>query len=176
MTSDLEFARRIALRLLETRSRSEAELRARLAAKAVPEELIDQLVERFTEVGLIDDAAFARALVRTRSEIDRQGRVRIRMELRRRGVADEIAEAALVDLERDDELSTALVFAERRLRGMGGLAPVVVRRRLHAALARRGFSQGICLTVLASVLGESEEGEGASDGVSCGYRLPDQDS
>lgn len=176
MTSDLEFARRIALRLLETRSRSEAELRTKLAARAVPEDLIDQLVERFTEVGLIDDAAFARALVRTRSEIDRQGRVRIRMELRRRGVSDEIAEAALAELERDDELTTALVFAEKRLRGMRGLAPVVVRRRLHAALARRGFSQGVCLMVMSSVLGEFEEGEGASDGVSFGYRLPDQDS
>lgn len=157
LTADLEFARRIALRLLETRSRSEAELRERLAAKAVPPELIDQLVARFKEVGLIDDAAFARALVRTRGEVNRQGSSRIRMELRRRGIDEEEAAAALAEVDPEEEIANARAFAARRLRTLGGVEPKVARRRLYGALARRGFSGRVCGQVVAELLGDHPE-------------------
>ncbi|MDO5083120.1 regulatory protein RecX [Arachnia propionica] len=157
MTSDLEFARRIALRLLETRSRSEAELRDKLAARKVPPELVDELMTRFKEVGLVDDAAFARSLVRTRGEINRHGRSRIRRELQRRGIDPVEAESALDELETEEEAAHALAFATRRLRTLRGLEPHVVRRRLHGALARRGFSVGVCMEVVSQLLEDAGE-------------------
>ena len=66
MTSDLshdeqlEFARQIALRLLDSRSRSEAELWDRLTSRGVPDEICQELIGRFRDVGLVDDAAFAK--------------------------------------------------------------------------------------------------------------------
>ncbi|MDO5067397.1 MAG: regulatory protein RecX [Propionibacteriaceae bacterium] len=163
MTSDLEFARRIALRMIETRSRSEAELREKLAAKAVPPELIDELMSRFTEVGLIDDEAYARALVRTRGEVNRHGYSRIRRELQQRGVDADLAEAALAELEPEQELSNAMAFATRRMRTLRGLEPHVIRRRLHGALARRGFNGGICTRVVEELLaGDGEDHPGPS--------------
>lgn len=160
MTSDLEFARRIALRLLETRSRSEAELRDRLEAKAVPPELIDEVMTRFKEVGLIDDAAFARALVQTRGEVNRHGRSRIRRELRQRGVDEAAVETALAELPPETEVEHAMAFATRRLRTMRGLEPHVIRRRLHAALARRGFSGSVSMVVVEQLSGAEEDEPG----------------
>ena len=67
----LEIARGIALRLLDARSWSEAELRDRLALRGIPEDVSGELTERFREVGLLDDAAFAEALTQTRVQVDR---------------------------------------------------------------------------------------------------------
>ncbi len=152
MTSDLEFARRIALRLLDSRSRSEAELRTKLAAKGVPQEQIDELLGRFREVGLVDDAAYAKALARTRREVNRQGRGRIQQELQRQGLSPEDAEAGLAELDQDGELEAARAFAERRARSLSGLEPHVAKRRLLGALQRRGFSVGVAMQVAREVL------------------------
>ena len=76
--SDIEFARKIALDLLSIRPRSEAELRTALAKRNVPDELIDELCGRFTEVGLLDDAQFASMLVASRSSFSHHGKRRIR--------------------------------------------------------------------------------------------------
>ena len=101
MTSDLshdeqlEFARQIALRLLDSRSRSEAELWDRLTSRGVPDEICQELIGRFRDVGLVDDAAFADALTQTCVQVNRYGATRIRAELRRRGVAEDVVAEAL---------------------------------------------------------------------------------
>lgn len=150
----MEFARRIALRLLESRLRTEQELREALTKKNVPDDVTDALLERFRDVGLVDDAAFAAALVNTRSQVGLRGRSRIAAELRSKGVEREVAEAALGELATEDELEAALALAARKARGMRGLEPHVASRRLYGALARRGFSPGITRTAVTSAVGE----------------------
>jgi recX family len=150
----LEFARRIALRLLDSRSRSEAELRDRLASRGVPDDISGELIERFREVGLLDDAAFADALTQTRVRVDRYGLRRIRTELRRRGVNEDVAAEALTQVSQEDELEAARAFAQRRARTLTGLNPMVARRRLLGALGRRGFREAVMSLVADEVLGD----------------------
>ncbi len=156
MTSEreqqLEFARKIALRLLEARSRSEAELRSKLAAKNVPADIADELIHRFREVGLVDDAAFATALVTTRVTVDRRGRGRIRQELRAKGIDEGLAAEALAQLSVEDETEAAMAFAQRRLRTLNHVDPFVARRRLYQALARRGFRPAVIQQVVDQCL------------------------
>ncbi len=162
MTSDptgaepLEFARRIALRLLEARSRSEAELRSKLVSRNVPEHTVEELIRRFREVGLVDDEAFAAALVQTRVHVDRHGTSRIRAELLRRGISDEVASSALAKIQAQEELSAARTVALRRVRGLRDLEPHVARRRLYGALGRRGFTTSVISKVVHETLGEAE--------------------
>ena len=150
--SDIEFARKIALDLLSIRPRSESELRTALAKRNVPDELIDELCGRFTEVGLLDDAQFASMLVASRSSFSHHGKRRIRQELRNKGVPDEHAQAALDEIDDDAELDAARAVAQRKMRSLSGLEPHVAKRRLAGALARRGFGPGAVMQVTNETL------------------------
>ena len=152
----IEFARRIALKLLDLRSRSEAELRERLDARGVPEDISEELIGRFREVGLLDDAVFADALTRTRLQVDKHGLARIRTELRRRGVGEDAAKEALSKVGHEEELEAARAFAQRRARTLVGLDSRVARRRLFGALGRRGFRGSVVSSILDEVLGETD--------------------
>ncbi len=156
--SDLEFARKIALDLLSARPRSEAELRAALAKRNVPDDLVDELCGRFVEVGLLDDDEFAATLVRSRSTYSHHGRYRIRQELRKKGIDDERAEVALEAISDEDEFEAARAVAEKKLRSLSGLEPRVAARRLAGALARRGFAPDVVREVTReSVLDSGDE-------------------
>lgn len=150
--SDIEFARKIALDLLSIRPRSEAELRTALGKKQVPDDVIDELCTRFTEVGLLDDAAFAATLVSSRSGFSRRGKYRIRQELREKGVDEEVADEALAAVTEEEELEAARAVAAKKARTLEGLEQHVAQRRLAGTLARRGFSQGVVMQVVRETL------------------------
>ena len=152
----IEFARRIALKLLDVRSRSEAELRDRLAARGVPGDVSEGLIERFREVGLLDDAVFADTLTQTRLQVDRHGLTRIRAELRRRGVDEDVVAEALSQVGQEEEMEAARAFAQRRVRALAGLELQTARRRLVGALGRRGFRGSVVSLVADEVLGEMD--------------------
>lgn len=163
----LEFARRIALNLLETRARSAGELRRAMGRKLVREDIIEELLARFQAVGLVDDAAFATALVNTRTKVARRGSGRIRMELREKGVPEDVAAEALAALDPQDELRAAMEFASKKMRTMANLEFVVAKRRLYGALARRGFSADVVRSVTDDVLGSwagDDDGDETSHG------------
>ncbi len=153
----LEFARRIALNLLETRARSEAELRKAMDRKNVPADIAEELLTRLNAVGLVDDEAFAVALVNTRTKVARRGGARIRQELREKGVPDDVAAGALSQVDPEDELAAAETFAAKKVRSMAGLDPVVAKRRLYGALARRGFGPDVVRRVVAEALSGDDE-------------------
>lgn len=143
-----ELARTIALRLLTARARTRGELAEALRRRNVPPEAAEVVLTRLTEVGLIDDAEFARSWVTSRQQRRHLSRTVLRRELRSKGIAAEEITSAVAELSKDDELSAATSLAEKKVRSMRGLDVTVQRRRLVAALARRGF----CADVVASVL------------------------
>ena len=100
-------ARKILLDALTGQARSRHDLRQRLAKKQVPDELAERLLDRFTEVGLVDDAAFARSWVESRQRSRGLARRALAQELRRKGVDDETARAALDEVDPDDEEAAA---------------------------------------------------------------------
>ena len=149
----LEQAKEIALRLLTVRARSRGELRAELVKRGADEDIAEQVVERFTEVGLLNDEDFAQQWVQQRRRSKSLSRSMLRRELAEKGVSDEVIEFALVDLE-DSEAETALEFARLRVRTMSGLDRDRIMRRLAGQLARRGFSPGIVQRSVMQVISE----------------------
>ena len=141
---------------MDARARSRAELAEAMAKKAVPDDIIDEVLERFEAVGLVDDAQFASLWVEGQQRRMKSGRV-LRQELRRKGVDDDVISAALQETSDDADYTAALAFAAKRARSMTGLAPEVRYRRLAGALARRGFSSGLCHRVVHEVTDEGEE-------------------
>lgn len=147
------FAREIALRQLTVRQRTRAELQAALKRKNVPDEAAREVLDRFTEVGLLDDAAFARDWVAAGARRMRGRRVLVQ-ELSAKGVAPELIDAALAVTDPSADLEVALEFAQRKARRLSGLDRQVRYRRLSAALQRRGFAGGVIAQVVRQVLDE----------------------
>ena len=131
-----------ALRMLEARSYGAVELARRLVRKGHPPDEVEASLERLTAAGLLNDAAFARQLTRSRV-LDRgmAGR-RVRLELIARGIRPAVATQAVAEVlgdEEVDEAAAAARLARRRSQQLAGLAPATLRRRLYAYLARRGY-------------------------------------
>jgi regulatory protein len=145
-------ARKILLDQLTASARSRSELSTKLARKGVPDEIAARLLDRFEEVGLVDDQAFARAWVRSRQPGKGLARRALAQELRRKGVDDDVARVALDEVDPDDEVEAARVLVRRRLRTVIGLPRDTVVRRLAGMLARKGYSAGVCFAVVREEL------------------------
>jgi regulatory protein len=150
-------AREICLRLLTDRARTRHELAQALHRKGVPDDVAEQVLGRFDEVGLIDDAAFAGQWVRSRHRYRGLGRRAIAMELRRKGVDDEIAGEALAEVDGEAEELRARQLVDKKLRTMTLAGPeerTAAARRLVGMLARRGYGGGIAYGVVRAALAE----------------------
>lgn len=155
-------ARAIALRQLAAAPRSRAQLETAMARKDVPEDVAATVLDRFTEVGLVDDVAYAEMFVRSRHEDRSLARRALAHELRAKGIAPEIAEQALEGLDVEDERRTARELVARKAAGTAGLDRQRRRRRLAGMLARKGYPPGLALGVVDEVL--ADEGAAAGDG------------
>jgi regulatory protein len=148
-------AREICLRLLTERARTRQELAQALHKREVPDEAASAVLERFDEVGLIDDAAFAGQWVRSRHTGRGLARRAIAFELRRKGVADEVAQEALAEVDTDAEEQRARELVDRKLRTIPADTPerrTAAARRLVGMLARRGYPGGIAYRVVREAL------------------------
>jgi regulatory protein len=146
-------ARAICLRLLTQRARSRAELADALARRGVPDEAATAVLDRFTEVGLIDDAALAQSLAGAQHRERGLARRAVAAKLRQRGLDDEAVGAALSGIDRDSERSRAEELVARRRRALTGLPPEVQARRLVGLLARKGYPPGLAHEVVRAELG-----------------------
>lgn len=149
-------ARGIVLRLLTGSAKSRAQLSEALARKDVPEEVAERVLDRFTEVGLVDDAAYAQSLVRTGHAERGLSRRAVAQELRRRGVGDADAAEALAQIDDDDEEEAARAFARRKLSATRGLDRDVRLRRTYAALGRKGYGAELVSRVVRAELAAEE--------------------
>ena len=145
-------ARTILLDALTGQARSRSELRAKLAKKHVPDDLAERLLDRFEEVGLVDDQAFAHAWVQSRQPGKGLARRALAQELRRKGVDDEVARTALDEVDPADEEQAARELVRRKLRTTARLERDVAVRRLTGMLARKGYPAGLCFRVVREEL------------------------
>ncbi|MCW2605898.1 MAG: regulatory protein RecX [Frankiales bacterium] len=148
----LEVARQVCLDQLSYTARTRAELATALDHRGVPAEVAEQVLTRFTEVGLVDDEAFAASWVARRSAGKGLARRALTQELRQRGVADSTAQAALDALDPEDELAHARALVERKLVSTASVAPEARVRRLVAMLARKGYGAGLAFQVVREAL------------------------
>ena len=144
--------RTILLDTLTGQARTRKELADKLAKREVPDEVATELLDRFTEVGLIDDGAFARQWVESRHRSRGLAPRALAQELRRKGVDDEDAKVALEQIDEDDQRSAARALVDKKLRSMRGLDPQVATRRLAGMLARKGYPAGLAFSVVREAL------------------------
>jgi regulatory protein len=151
-------ARQICLRLLTLAPRTRAQLADALRRKGIPDEAAEEVLSRFEDVGLIDDAAFARAWVESRHHSRGLAGRALSAELKQRGVAADQIRAALDEqLGAEAEVTAARRLVEGRLRATRGLPADQRTRRLAGMLARKGYPAGLAFRVIREAL--EAEGE-----------------
>ncbi|CAM5533457.1 hypothetical protein GCM10010329_29030 [Streptomyces spiroverticillatus] len=152
-----EQARNICLRLLTGTPRTRKQLADALHKREIPQEVSDEVLSRFEEVGLIDDAAFADAWVESRHHGKGLARRALARELRTKGVDPALIDEAVGQLDSDQEEATARELVARKLRSTRGLERDKRLRRLAGMLARKGYPEGLAIRVVRQAL--EEEGE-----------------
>jgi regulatory protein len=154
----VERARAICLRLLTGTPRTRKQLADALSKKGIPDEAAEEVLSRFEEVGLINDSAFADAWVESRHHGRGLARRALAQELRTKGVDSTLIDAAVSQLDSEQEEATARELVARKLRATRGLDRDKRLRRLAGMLARKGYPEGMALRVVRQAL-EEEGGE-----------------
>src|SRR5215475_12040998 len=149
-----EQARNLCLRLLTARARTRAELEGQLAKRGYPGEVSERVLDRLTEVGLVDDADFAEQWVQSRRANAGKGKRALAAELQTKGVDDDVITAALADIDAGAERQRAEQLVREKLRRekLGDGDDTKVARRLVGMLARRGYSQTMAFDVVKDEL------------------------
>ncbi|WP_078942862.1 recombination regulator RecX [Streptomyces viridochromogenes] len=153
----VEQARAICLRLLTGTPRTRKQLADALRKREIPDDAAEEVLSRFEEVGLINDSAFADAWVESRHHGRGLARRALARELRTKGVDSTLIDAAVSQLDSEQEETTARELVDRKLRSTRGLDRDKRLRRLAGMLARKGYPEGMALRVVRQAL--EEEGE-----------------
>jgi regulatory protein len=155
-----EQARALCLRLLTARARTRSELAGQLTKRGYPDDVSARVLDRLVDVGLVDDEDFAEQWVRSRHANAGKGKRALAVELRKKGVDDEVITSALADIDSDAERSRAEQFVAEKLRRerlTDEADDPKVARRLVGMLARRGYGQSMAFDVVKVALASERE-------------------
>ena len=152
-----DVARQIVLRQLAMAPRSRAELMQKLAQRGCAADVAATVLDRMTQVGLVDDEAYAQMLVRSQQAGRGLAKRALARELRTKGIEDHLAEDALTLISDEDERDRARALVDKKLRAMHGLGIEVQTRRLVGMLARKGYSSNMTYAVIREAIADAPE-------------------
>ena len=146
-----------ALGLLEVRARARREIETRLTQKGYDEDIVMQVIEKLTRLGLLDDAQFAAQWVEAKTRVGGSrpvGRRRITQELFQKGVSKDQIAQAVEKVSEDDELALAFAAARKKVRAVptDRDALQAERQKLIGFLQRRGFAWEVVKRVTREAL------------------------
>ena len=154
-----ELTHEAVLRTLTASAKSRRDLERSLARRGYPEEIAAGVLDRLTEVGLIDDVAYAASLVRVRHAERGLSRRALAAELARKGLGPDCVADALEQVTDEDEHQAAADLAAKLLRRSAGQPREARLRKAVAALGRRGYGPSVAFEVARRSLA-AEEGVG----------------
>src|SRR5689334_19874095 len=145
----------VAVRALMRRAHSVHEMKQKLERRSENKLLVQVVMARLKENGMIDDARYAKQFTRQRTEGRKQGKFRVARDLRARGVSDRHIEAALKEsAEQNDEAAMVRARIERKLRAFRGEIDEKKIASLYGSLLRAGFSADVVRRELKAVVKE----------------------
>ena len=156
---EMEMAYLRAINFLSYRPRSSAEIRKNLKKYEVPELCIEPTIERLEKNGFLNDADFARSWVENRNTFRPRGGRALRVELRQKGLSDELIQTTLDEMVNEEELVYSAGIKKAKKLVKQNLEWQDFRKKLAAFLARRGFNYGVISPILSQLWDEVQEKE-----------------
>lgn len=142
----------LALYALAPRAKSRAELHSQLVKRGVEPEISSAVLDSLELQGLLNDLEFAQIWSESRRRQKKLSSNAITQELRSKGVAPDIIEEVMESSDIDAEYQMAFELAERKYRSCAHLDQMVIHRRVHSLLARKGFSYQITERIMRELL------------------------
>ena len=141
-----------ALYALAPRAKSRAELHAHLLKRGSDPEIAASVLDNLELQGLLNDLEFARIWSESRQRQKKLSKRTIAQELKVKGVAQDIIDEVLEEIDEDAEYQMAFTLAERKYRSCAHLDEEVIYRRVHSVLARKGFGHSLTQRIMKELL------------------------
>ena len=153
-----QIAKQVLLRRLSNAPRTRKELAQDLKKKKIEEDIAQLALDRFEELGLINDQTFSDNFVSNTHQRRKLGKKALKQQLRSKGVSEEIANQAVSQISETDEFQAALALALKKMRSIKHDDPQSQIRKIVGLLARKGYSAGLSFQVAKEVINDFPEG------------------
>ena len=147
-------AKQVLLRRLSHAPRTRKELAKDLKDKDISDEVANVALDRFEEVGLINDQALASNYVSSQHERKGLGKNALRQQLRAKGVSDDVALEAISQISDDQEFQAAFALACKKIRSLQRDDAKTQLRKIVGVLARKGYSSNLAFRVAKEVISD----------------------
>ena len=151
-------AKQVLLRRLSHAPRTRKELAKDLKDKDISDEVANVALDRFEEVGLINDQALASNYVSSQHERKGLGKNALRQQLRAKGVSDDVALEAISQISEDQEFQAAFALACKKIRSLQRDDAKTQLRKIVGVLARKGYSSNLAFRVAKEVITDLPDG------------------
>jgi regulatory protein len=153
-----EAAKQVLLRRLSHAPRTRKELAKDLKDKQISDEVATKALDRFEEVGLINDQALATNYVSSQHGRKGLGKNALRQQLRAKGISDDVAMEAISQISEDQEFQAAFALACKKIRSLQKDDPKTQLRKIVGVLARKGYSSNLSFRVAKEVITDLPDG------------------
>ena len=151
-------AKQVLLRRLSHAPRTRKELAKDLKDKDISDEAANVALDRFEEVGLINDQALASNYVSSQHERKGLGKNALRQQLRAKGISDDMALEAISQISDDQEFQAAFALACKKIRSLQRDDAKTQLRKIVGVLARKGYSSNLAFRVAKEVITDLPDG------------------
>ena len=151
-------AKQVLFRRLSHAPRTRKELAKDLKDKDISDEVANVALDRFEEVGLINDQALASNYVSSQHERKGLGKNALRQQLRAKGVSDDVALEAISQISDDQEFQAAFALACKKIRSLQKDDAKTQLRKIVGVLARKGYSSNLAFRVAKEVITDLPDG------------------
>ena len=151
-------AKQVLLRRLSNAPRTRKELAKDLKDKDISDEVANVALDRFEEVGLINDQALASNYVSSQHERKGLGKNALRQQLRAKGVSDDVALEAISQISDDQEFQAGFALACKKIRSLQKDDAKTQLRKIVGVLARKGYSSNLAFRVAKEVITDLPDG------------------
>ena len=147
-----ELARNMVLRKLTRAPQTRQQLADHLHERGVPDEIVTEVLNRMSDVGLVNDVEYAAMFVRSKRNTRGLAPRVLAQELRQRGIDDTIIESELAGISPEDDRELARSLVRKKLVSTARYDRDTATRRLTSMLIRKGFSSGLAFDVVREEL------------------------
>ena len=157
---DLGRAYQYALNLLSRKSYTTAQIYEKLEAKEYTIDIIQEVLKRLVDVGLLNDEQYAITYINHQSIMGKKGPNKIKQELLQKGISERIIQKYLNLYEEENQLEHAIKLANQLVRNNRKYGPHFIKQKIHQYLMTKGFNHSIIEAALSTIdFGDFETGE-----------------
>ncbi|KQL50327.1 recombinase RecX [Heyndrickxia shackletonii] len=146
-----------AIQYLSFRMRSEKEVEEHLKKKEFNEEIIKEVIHALYKMNYLNDLEFAVAYVRTQMNTTKKGPEVIKLELKNKGITNDMIETAILEFKDDHVLSSAISLAEKTVKQNKKIPEKLLRQKVEQALIRKGYTKEIIKEAMTQITFEQDE-------------------